>query len=56
MKKRKMSRWFRTIHDLSLGFFINAVYSVTQGVYNLANFYVIFMSVILIILTNKGEK
>ena len=50
-----MSRWIKTFHDIALGLFINAIYGLTQGDLNLANFYVLIVSVIAIYITNKGK-
>ena len=51
-----MKKWLRTFHDLALGLFVNAVYSITQGELNEANTYVIVLMVGVIFITNKEMK
>ena len=46
-------RWIKTFHDLALGLFVNAVYSLTQGDLNLSNLYVMGLMIIVIFMTNK---
>jgi len=50
-----MNKWIRTFHDIALGLFINSIYSLTQGDLNIANFYVLSVSIITIYITNKGK-
>ncbi|WP_456470044.1 hypothetical protein [Caminibacter sp.] len=50
MSKKKL---LKTIHDASLGFFVNAGYSLTQGGAVLPNVYVIIVTIILMYLTNE---
>ena len=50
-----MNKFIKTIHDISLGLFINASYGITQGDVNLANIYVIIGSIVIMYSTNKGE-
>ena len=52
MNKQKL---IKTIHDISLGFFVNAGYGITQGGDVFANGYVLAVSIILIYFTNKGD-
>jgi len=50
-----MNKFIKTIHDISLGLFINASYGITQGDINLANIYVITGTIVIMYSTNKGE-
>ncbi len=43
----------KTLHDVALGFFINAGYGITQGGDILANAYVIVSSVTILYITNR---
>ena len=43
----------KTLHDVALGFFVNAGYGITQGGDIEANAYVLSLSVIIIYLTNR---
>jgi len=46
----------KTLHDIALGFFINAGYSITQGGDIFANTYVIVVSVVMLYITNRRLK
>ena len=48
-----MKKWLKTFHDLALGLFVNAIYSITQGDLNEANFYVVILMIGVIFVTNK---
>ena len=50
-----MNKFIKTIHDISLGLFINASYGITQGDVSISNLYVMGIMTISIYLTNKGE-
>ena len=50
-----MRKILKTFHDISLGLFINASYSITQGDVNIANIYVLIGSIVIMYSTNKGE-
>ena len=43
----------KTLHDIALGFFVNAGYGLTQGGAVAANLYVLAASVAIIYFTNK---
>jgi len=51
-----LDKWIKTFHDIALGLFINSVYGLTQGDIDLANIYVLIVSIISIYLTNKEKK
>jgi len=44
----------KTLHDIALGFFVNAGYGLTQNGDVKANAYVLVVSVIIIYLTNRS--
>jgi len=50
-----MSKFIKTLHDVSLGLFINASYGVIQGDIDLANTYVIAITIIAMYITNRSE-
>ena len=50
-----MNKFIKTIHDISLGLFINASYGITQDDINIANLYVIVGSIVIMYSTNQGE-
>jgi len=52
MNKAKLKR---TLHDMALGFFVNAGYSITQGGNIGANSYILLATIALLYLTNKGD-
>ena len=50
-----MKRFIKTFHDIALGFFVNAGYTMSQGGDIIANGYVIFFAIVTLFLTNKGD-
>jgi len=46
----------KTLHDIALGFFVNAGYGITQDGATAANLYVLAVSVAIIYFTNKETE
>ena len=51
-----MKKIVKTIHDVALGMFVNALYTITQGGAIEANVYVIIATIATLYITNKDVE